>query len=104
MTVNFKDLKALTHQQLDLTLSESLAAKTLQYQDVIPEEVLDLLEEAVETYVIVAPTLPSRLRSSARKEIDFFIRLYQDKIRSSFHVQNPQPPQKILQLLACCGA
>ena len=104
MTVNFKDLKALTNQQLDVTVTESLAAKTSQYQDVIPEEVLDLLEEAVETYIIVAPTLPRRLRTSARKEIEFFMQLYQDKIRSSFHVQNPQPPQKILQLLACCGS
>jgi predicted transcriptional regulator len=95
MTVNFKDLKALTNQQLDVTVTESLAAKTSQYQDVIPEEVLDLLEEAVETYIIVAPTLPRRLRTSARKEIEFFMQLYQDKIRSSFHVPDYQEQSRI---------
>lgn len=104
MTVDSKDLKILANQELDSTISEALAAKMPQYHDVIPEEVLDLLEEAVETYVIIAPTLSSYLRGVAKKEIEFFIRLYQDKIRNTLHIQNPQPPQKILQLLAGCGA
>lgn len=99
-----KDFKALAYQELDLPLSEALAAKTHQYQDVIPEEVLDLLEEAVETYVVLEPTLPHNLRRNARKEIEFFLTLYKQKIKKYFHIQNPQPPQKISLLLDCFGA
>lgn len=98
-----KDFKALAHQELDLPLSEALAEKTQQYQDVIPEEVLDLLEEAVETYVVLEPTLPNNLRRNAKKEIEFFLTLYKEKIKKYFHIQNPQPPQKIRRLLACFG-
>lgn len=98
-----KDFKALAHQELDLPLSEALAEKTQQYQDVVPEEVLDLLEEAVETYVVLEPTLPNNLRRNARKEIEFFLTLYKDKIKKYFHIQNPQPPQKIRRLLSCFG-
>lgn len=101
MMADSKDFKALAHQELVLPLSEALAEKTQQYQDVIPEEVLDLLEEAVETYVVLEPTLPNNLRRNAKKEIEFFLTLYKDKIKKCFHVPNPQPPQKISRLLAC---
>jgi hypothetical protein len=100
---NSKDFKALDHQELDLPLSEALAEKTQQYQDVVPEEVLDLLEEAVETYVVLEPTLPNNLRRNARKEIEFYLTLYKDKIKKYFHIQNPQPPHKIRRLLSCFG-
>lgn len=98
-----KDFKTLAHQEFELPLSEALAEKRHQYQDVIPEEVLDLLEEAVETYVVLEPTLPNNLRRNARKEIEFFLTLYKEKIRKYFHIQNPQPPKKILRLLSCFG-
>ena|SRR4028119_1799716 len=103
MIVDFGDLKALVEADLDSTLSESLAARIPQYQDVIPEEILDLLEEAAETYTTLAATLPHHLRKTAREEIEFLISLYEDKIRDSLHIKNPQPPQKILQILSSCG-
>lgn len=96
---DFRDLEALAKQDLSLSLTEVLAEQTSQYQDAIPEEILDLLEEAAETYVVLAPTLPERLRNSACKEIDFFMRLYQDKIKKFLGIENPQFPQKITQLL-----
>jgi hypothetical protein len=102
MTVEFRDLKTLAEQDIGLSLSEALALRRLQYEDVIPEEILDLLEEAAETYATLAPVLSDQLRKIARKEIDFFISLYQNKIRQHYYTQNPQPPQKILQLLSCC--
>lgn len=98
-----KNFKALADQVLDLPVSEALAEKTQQYQDVVPEEVLDLLEEAVETYVVLEPTLPNNLRRNAKKEIEFFLTLYKEKIKKYFHISNPQPPQKIRQLLGCFG-
>ncbi len=104
MNGDSKDLKALAYQELNLPLAEALKAKTQQYQDVIPEEVLDLLEEAVETYIVLEPTLPNQLRRSARKEIEFFLTLYKEKLKKYFHIPNPQPPQKILRLLSCFGA
>lgn len=101
MKIDFKDLEVFAEQDLGLILDEIPAERKSQYQDAIPEEVLDLLEEAVETYDIVEPTLPQRLRKIARKEIDFLIALYHDKIRYTPSLQNPKTPQKILQLLSC---
>lgn len=101
MKMDFNDLEFFAEQDFSLTLVEIPAERTFQYQDAIPEEVLELLEEAVETYDIVEPTLPQRLRKIARKEIDFLISLYHDKIKQAPSLQNPQTSQKILQLLSC---
>lgn len=101
MNMDFKDLEVFAEQDFGLMLAEIPAERTSQYQDAIPEEVLDLLEEAVETYDIVEPTLPQRLRKIARKEIDFLISLYHDKIKQAPSLQNSQTPQKILQRLFC---
>ena len=72
MTVDFRELEALALQNLDL------------------------LEEAAQTYVIVAPTLPSCLQNRARKEISFFLELYLDSLTRT--TQNPQPPENMLIL------
>ena len=95
----FRDLEALAQQDIDSMLLQELAAKKPQYQDAIPEEILDLLEEAAETYAIMAPALPPGLGNTAKKEIEFFISLYQDRIKDCVTIQNAQPPQKILRLL-----
>ncbi|MCA1993494.1 MAG: hypothetical protein LDL41_15855 [Coleofasciculus sp. S288] len=104
MTVDVKDIEPLAEEELGSNLSEVLAAKIPQYQDAVPEEILDLLEEAAETYAVLASKLPYRLKNSARKEIEFFLSLYQTKIRESRPLQHPQPPQKILQLLSHCAS
>ncbi len=96
MTVNFRDLEALAFQSLDLPLFEVLASRQEQYRDVTPAQILDLLEEAAQTYAIVAPTLPSYLKNSAKKEIAFFLELYLDSLIDSRTTQNPQPPEKVL--------
>ncbi len=96
MTVDFRDLEALAFQNLDLPLFEVLASRQEQYQDVTPAQILDLLEEAAQTYAIVAPTLPSCLQNSARKEIAFFLELYLDSAIDSRTTQNPQPPENML--------
>ncbi len=99
MNMDFKDLEAFVEQDFCLPLAEIPAERTSQYQDAIPEEILDLLEEAVETYDIVKPTLSQRLRNIAKKEIEFLISLYRDKIKDSQAWHNPHPPQKIQRLL-----
>lgn len=101
MDIDFKDLQACAEQDFGQMLADVPAERTSQYQDAIPEEVLDLLEEAVETYDIVEPTLPQRLRKIARKEIDFLISLYHEKTKHSQSLHNPQQSQKIRQLLSC---
>lgn len=101
MNMDFKDLEAFAEQDFSQMVADVPAERTFQYQDAVPEEVLDLLEEAVETYDIVEPTLPQRLRKIARKEIDFLIALYHEKIKHSPCLQTSQQPQKIRQLLSC---
>ena len=96
MTVDFREIKALAGQNTDLTLSETLESKRPQYRDVIPEEILELLEESLETYAMLAPSLPPTLQDIAVKEIEFFMSLYQDKSKDSLHIQNLQPHQKLL--------
>jgi hypothetical protein len=98
MTVDFRDLEALAFQNLDLPLFKVLASRQEQYQNVTPAEILDLLEEAAQTYAIVAPTLPSCLQKTARKEIAFFLELYVDSLINSGITQNPQPPENRLIL------
>lgn len=100
MNIDFKDLEVFAEQDFGLMLAEIPAERTSQYQDAIPEEILDLLEEAVETYDIVKPTLPQRLRNIAKKEIVFLVSVYRDKIKTSQSLQHRQPPQKILRLLS----
>jgi len=100
MNMDFRELEAVADQDFGLIL-EVPAERTSQYQDAIPEEILDLLEEAVETYDIVRPTLSQRLRKIAKKEIEFLISLYRDKIKNSQSQHKLQPPQKIIQLLSC---
>ena len=96
MTVNFRDLEALAFKSLDLPLFNVLASRQKQYQDVTPAQILDLLEEATQTYVIVAPTLPSCLKNSAKKEIAFFLELYLDTLTNSPTRQNPQLAETML--------
>jgi hypothetical protein len=98
MTVDFRELEALALQNLDLPLFSVLASRQEQYQDVTPAEILDLLEEAAQSYAIVAPTLPSCLQNRARKEISFFLELYLDSLINSRTTQNPQPPENMLIL------
>jgi hypothetical protein len=98
ITVNFRDLEALAFQSLELPLFEVLASRQEQYQDVTPTQILNLLEEAAQTYAIVAPTLPSCLQNSAKKEIGFFLELYLDRLINSRTTQNPQPPKNMLIL------
>ena len=91
MTFDFRYLETLAFQNLDLPMFEVLSSRQEQFQDVNPEEILDLLEEAAQSYAIVAPTLPSCLQNSARKEIKFFLELYLDSLINSRTTQNPQP-------------
>ncbi len=98
MTVDFNDLKELCEQDLSLPLSEVLARRASQYRDVTPEAILPLLEQAAQTYEVMAPTLPQRLRSIARKEIEFFLSLYKEKFSKYRPSQKLQLPQNILQL------
>ncbi len=102
MTVDFIHLEALAEQDFGLPLFEVLARQEEQYQDATPEEILDLLEEAIQTYAMLAPTLPHCLRNTARQEIEFFLSLYLESMRNSRSMQNPQPPENILRLLCLC--
>ena len=45
MNMDFKDLEIVAEQDMGLMLAEIPAERTSQYQDAIPEEVLDLLVE-----------------------------------------------------------
>jgi hypothetical protein len=75
-------LDLLPSQFLNFDPQATLASQTPQYKDASLNEILDLLESAVETYTAIAPTLSPRLRESAEQEIDFFYSLTQKRLGS----------------------
>lgn len=86
MNVEFKDLEALAKADFNSPLSEVLAERVIQYQNATPEEILDFLEEAVETYTASAPKLP--LRDITEKEIEFFVSVYENSLKRFPHTRN----------------
>jgi hypothetical protein len=64
----------------DLQLQRVLAERELQYQDATPEEILDSLAEAVDSYTFLATKLSPQLRQIAREEIKFFLSVYQESV------------------------
>lgn len=63
-----------------LELHRVLAERELQYQDATPEEILDLLAEAVDSYTFLQTALSPQLRQSAREEIKFFLSVYEASV------------------------
>jgi hypothetical protein len=75
-------LDLIPSQFLNFDSQTILASQAPQYKDASLNEILDLLESAVETYTAIAPTLSPRLRESAEQEIDFFYSLTQKRLGS----------------------
>lgn len=67
----------------ELELQRVLAERELQYQDATPEEILDLLAEAVDCYTFLATALSPQLRQNAREEIKFFLSVYEESVLRS---------------------
>ncbi|HEY9625358.1 MAG TPA: hypothetical protein V6C78_33875 [Crinalium sp.] len=102
MTPQFRTLEYSTQRELELPssvdvvdqalqseLTPELADRALQYEDASLEEIFDLLEESIESYVTVAPNLPPELRRSARKETEFFAWLFQERIAELVYTLHP---------------
>ena len=87
MNVEFKDLEALAKADFNSPLSEVLAERVIQYQNASPEEILDFLEEAVETYAASAPKLSLPLIDIIQKEIEFFISVYENSLKRFPHIR-----------------
>jgi hypothetical protein len=75
-------LDLVPSQFLNFDSQAILTSQAPQYKDASLNEILDLLESAVETYTAIAPTLSPRLRESAEQEIDFFYSLTQKRLGS----------------------
>ncbi len=103
MTVDFTNLEILAQTELEWTLGEIFATQALEYQNATPEEILNRLAEVAENYTILAPTLPQNLEYSARKEIEFFLSLYQDKRNKLSYFQKPQYSQESVRSLSYCA-
>ncbi len=90
MSLDFSDLELLAQQQIDFSPTEALAAEVHHYQNATLEELAELLEERVESYTLLLPTLPVPLQRSARQEIEFFAALFQERIESLLGQTNPR--------------
>ena len=80
MINNLLDSKIVTETWDDLQLQRVLAELELQYQDATPEEILDLLAEAVDSYTFLAAALSPQLRQIAREEIKFLLSVYEGSV------------------------
>lgn len=103
MTVQFTELEALVQPDLDINPVEIMAARTRQYQDATPEEIFDFLQAVAEPYALLEPKLSPKLRNSAKKEIEFFLSLYQDSLQRSSHIHKAQPSQGSVKFLSQCA-
>jgi hypothetical protein len=79
----------LVDRAIQAEFTPELADRALQYEDAPLEEIFDLLEESIESYVTIAPSLPSNLRHSARKETEFFAWLFQERIAELVYTLHP---------------
>ena len=105
MTVEFTNLETLAEKNRDLMLSDDLATQKSGYENATPEEILHRLTEVAETYAVLAPTLPANLQYSAKKEIEFFLSIYQDKLKKSSQIHKlPQIQESVHSLSNCAGA
>ncbi|WP_193982736.1 hypothetical protein [[Phormidium] sp. LEGE 05292] len=80
MINNLLDSKIVTEAWDNLELQRVLAERELQYQDANPEEILDLLAEAVDSYTFVAAALSQQLRQIAREEMKFLLSVYEASV------------------------
>lgn len=103
MTVQFIELEALAQADLNLTPIELLAARIGQYQDASPEEIFDFLAEVAEIYAVLESILSPKLRYSAKKEIEFFLSLYQDSLKRSPSIYKARQSQDSVQFLSQCA-
>jgi len=107
MDLDFAELERLAQQtphptQTAATLDESvevaLAQAALQYKNAPLTEIFDLLESALETYA-VTPTLAETLQESARREIEFFFSLLQEKLDALLPQTNSERLRREMQFL-----
>ena len=72
MMTDFTDLEQLAQATLDSSTTDALSRQADDYTVASLEELLDLLEMAVEPYNQIKSTLPQELKQSAQDEIAFF--------------------------------
>jgi hypothetical protein len=71
MSAEFQELEALAQENFDWARSTTFPAQVEQFRDATLEEVVDLLDEAIEVHTRLAPTLPTHLLQSACQEVEF---------------------------------
>ena len=103
MNAQFTELEALVQPELDINPVEVMAARTRQYQDATPEEIFDFLQAVAEPYALLEPKLSPKLRHSAKKEIEFFLSLYQDSLVRTSYFQKAQQSQDSVKFLSQCA-
>ena len=68
-------LERLLPDSFDWMPSRNLKQRAAHLEDVTLDEVIHLLEEAVEVYTVLAPTLPTYLLERACDELEFLTQL-----------------------------
>jgi uncharacterized hydantoinase/oxoprolinase family protein len=95
----FQELEALAQESFDWTRSTSLPAQVEQFQDATLEEVVDLLDEAVEVHTHLAATLPTHLLQSACQEVEFLTTLCRQMFGRRCRSLVPTADRRIIQNL-----
>jgi hypothetical protein len=82
MCDDFADLELLAQQPLDFDIERILAEAAPAYRNAAIHELFDLLESSVESYTLVRAQLAMALRESAEAEIEFFLKLLQERLNA----------------------
>ncbi len=94
---DFIDLELLAEQPLDFDVDAILTEATADYDNVPLHELFELLENAVESYTFVQPTLAVALQRSAEREIEFLLELLQERLNTLLKPNLPNSAKSFLQ-------
>lgn len=98
---DFIDLELLAEQPLDFDVDAILTEAAADYDNVPLHELFELLENAVESYTLVQPTLAVALQRSAEREIEFLLELLQERLSvllKPTRLQTRAVPQRQMQV------
>ncbi|MFM7424057.1 MAG: hypothetical protein ACKO7W_03510 [Elainella sp.] len=93
----FIDLELLAEQPLDFDVDTILTGRAADYSNIPLHELFELLENAVESYTLVQPTLALALQRSAEREIEFLLELLQERLNSLLKPVRPTQPVSYFQ-------
>jgi hypothetical protein len=99
---DFIDLELLAEQPLNFDFDAILTETAADYDNIPLHELFELLENAVESYTLVQPTLAVALQRSAEREIEFLLELLQERLSTLLKPNQSKPKTFLPSMQIAC--